>query len=512
MNLLRIFLLLLLSSPLLKAQGWLRFPPDTVQSYSTKERAWYTGSAFIDDEIYVAIKLRKWDLQLTHFYEVYDLNGNLKRWASIPSDSLFDYYLDHRVVWNTDGDYLIYQGDFPSFNLKRFNSANQLVWSQYFPFNYNYADQINQFSFLRGNILLRKDSLYQFLNLNNGNIDSSFSLKSFMDSASLIIPMDSSNHFPRRVFGNVSGDIYSVPAYQNGGKKIFYLYFNKTTNRFKKKYHVYNWGQPPYSHNISKSEFSLWKLLSKELKGDSLYQAHFVQITFDGDTLRDFILEVQGYRQSQAQTDYDFPTIHFHEDENQNLAFSYSISRPGYFQPILQMDSDFGFHFGLLDKSNSIIYRRHHWGRFAYGGIDQIWSSGCYQSAANGRATVHIASDHSVYMISVNTSPNPDIFSRYVIQKIDSLGYSPLSDPPPIPLDKLQIFPNPSTGNIRIEGFKSRSKYVLSLFNLQGQLILQQDHAWADYKELEINVAAGIYFLRVQEGNNQKTFRLLIAD
>lgn len=104
--------------------------------------------------------------------------------------------------------------------------------------------------------------------------------------------------------------------------------------------------------------------------------------------------------------------------------------------------------------------------------------------------------DHSVY-----TSGGADIF----IAKIDA-GMVGVDD---VFQTQLSLFPNPSNGIINIENNTEIEK--ISVFNLQGKLILETA-VGKEKAEIDMSsFANGVYMMNIQSGNYTVTKKVVLA-
>jgi hypothetical protein len=75
----------------------------------------------------------------------------------------------------------------------------------------------------------------------------------------------------------------------------------------------------------------------------------------------------------------------------------------------------------------------------------------------------------------------------------------------------LSIFPNPSTGNITIVFQNELQKGVIEIFNSIGQKVYSEKISSSiSRKEINLNAAAGIYFVKVNDGEKVFTKKLII--
>lgn len=74
----------------------------------------------------------------------------------------------------------------------------------------------------------------------------------------------------------------------------------------------------------------------------------------------------------------------------------------------------------------------------------------------------------------------------------------------------LQIFPNPSTGELTIRSQEQLKDGMVSLFNLQGQILMHQQNLKGNDQHLDISLlAAGVYILEVKSGEQIVKVKLI---
>jgi hypothetical protein len=76
--------------------------------------------------------------------------------------------------------------------------------------------------------------------------------------------------------------------------------------------------------------------------------------------------------------------------------------------------------------------------------------------------------------------------------------------PPPPVYTKISVAPNPVQGNLRII-FEQQGIYTIKLTDMIGQSITSGEFAVGDAFEYNkpLNVAAGIYYLNISNGDNE---------
>ena len=92
------------------------------------------------------------------------------------------------------------------------------------------------------------------------------------------------------------------------------------------------------------------------------------------------------------------------------------------------------------------------------------------------------------------------------IQLEDGIGSTNIST------NELQVYPNPAKDKIVIElqGQHPGQKNIFSIYNYQGQILLQQS-SQEDKTELDISrLEKGIYFLRVITGQTTVTEKFIV--
>jgi hypothetical protein len=72
-------------------------------------------------------------------------------------------------------------------------------------------------------------------------------------------------------------------------------------------------------------------------------------------------------------------------------------------------------------------------------------------------------------------------------------------------IQKLKIYPNPTYGNLSIELDQQYSKINIEVYNILGKLVLQKEELNSNNMQLTINNSAGLYFMKIQTSDGQKT-------
>jgi hypothetical protein len=108
----------------------------------------------------------------------------------------------------------------------------------------------------------------------------------------------------------------------------------------------------------------------------------------------------------------------------------------------------------------------------------------------------------TVYLAFVNTTN--DGFKLYLddinVRKNDPVGIEELADV------FVQVYPNPTTGNIKINCDKEIDK--VSVFSLDGKLMQQMKYNNVDQIDLSI-LNSGVYLINMEIGGNLKTVRVI---
>src|SRR5688572_4434053 len=81
-------------------------------------------------------------------------------------------------------------------------------------------------------------------------------------------------------------------------------------------------------------------------------------------------------------------------------------------------------------------------------------------------------------------------------------------------LNQLIVFPNPATDKINIQyGFEGKKSVSITLVNTLGQVMLRKNATAASQLNTELDVrevAAGVYFIRINDGNATVTRKLIL--
>ncbi len=77
-------------------------------------------------------------------------------------------------------------------------------------------------------------------------------------------------------------------------------------------------------------------------------------------------------------------------------------------------------------------------------------------------------------------------------------------------LENIKLFPNPSSGNVKINGFNSEN-YKVKIFNTIGQKIFEANSSTLKKDEIELNLySKGLYFVEIEVNNLTKVEKLII--
>ncbi len=77
---------------------------------------------------------------------------------------------------------------------------------------------------------------------------------------------------------------------------------------------------------------------------------------------------------------------------------------------------------------------------------------------------------------------------------------------------EISLYPNPATDQIQVSSSRSLSGTVITLFNVQGQQLLQQTPGFGNVFEVELpkSIGTGIYFLRIQAKEGVVTKKVVV--
>ncbi len=110
-----------------------------------------------------------------------------------------------------------------------------------------------------------------------------------------------------------------------------------------------------------------------------------------------------------------------------------------------------------------------------------------------------------------------------LLDNLIPLGYQPQSTPSSgyqysdIPEDETEttsciVFPNPTTGNFNVElaYINKDQRSIIEVYNMQGELVFRQKlNGKLQYEFSLMQQARGIYFIRIINGNETETFKLI---
>lgn len=120
---------------------------------------------------------------------------------------------------------------------------------------------------------------------------------------------------------------------------------------------------------------------------------------------------------------------------------------------------------------------------------------------------------------NVSLTVGNDLCNDEIIKEITVL---PLSEVPDIEdgfetfidFNSTEVYPNPSTGSIRVEiELSTDSEVKLALYNMQGEILEENKLSGKSIQqEYELEGASGVYFLQATAGNQNRTIRLIKND
>lgn len=113
-----------------------------------------------------------------------------------------------------------------------------------------------------------------------------------------------------------------------------------------------------------------------------------------------------------------------------------------------------------------------------------------------------------VYTWQFNRNPFidlPDLVEYIWGNKVGEVWNQPLNIDPKDEL-KVQIYPNPTTGEIFIEGLKNKA--IIEVFSIEGKKL--KTYESFDDTSLDLNLLTGIYLMRIYSGGSTTTRRVII--
>lgn len=129
----------------------------------------------------------------------------------------------------------------------------------------------------------------------------------------------------------------------------------------------------------------------------------------------------------------------------------------------------------------------------------------CNQGAGDQPDMIENYMDYTPYPCTVMFTQQQATLMRYNLLNL-RLGLSQIKTdlPPPPVYTKISVAPNPVQGNLRII-FEQQGIYTIKLTDMIGQSITSGEFAVGDAFEYNkpLNVAAGIYYLNISNGDNE---------
>ncbi|MFN0201338.1 MAG: T9SS type A sorting domain-containing protein, partial [Bacteroidia bacterium] len=137
-----------------------------------------------------------------------------------------------------------------------------------------------------------------------------------------------------------------------------------------------------------------------------------------------------------------------------------------------------------------------------------------YWSCTNGENVLHVINQpdslgsacdfqqHGIQLLSYNAFGLPNHPNYYLGAKVgsacDTLG---LSNQEAVNSKQIKIYPNPARDRLQLESSEVLQKGTFVLYNLAGQAMLRQE-VFGNAAEINVeDMAAGMYFYRIFEGN-----------
>jgi hypothetical protein len=80
--------------------------------------------------------------------------------------------------------------------------------------------------------------------------------------------------------------------------------------------------------------------------------------------------------------------------------------------------------------------------------------------------------------------------------------------------DQLSFYPNPSNGTFTVSGVVNSNELKIDVLNTLGQIVYTEMlnvQSSIVNKQINLNVADGVYILHVSAAGQQKVYRMLIA-
>lgn len=76
--------------------------------------------------------------------------------------------------------------------------------------------------------------------------------------------------------------------------------------------------------------------------------------------------------------------------------------------------------------------------------------------------------------------------------------------------ENIQVFPNPTSGNIMIKGLETENKTFLSVYNTTGKLLMESSAINSTSKQIDLkDLDAGVYWLVLRNNDFVKTVNVV---
>lgn len=121
------------------------------------------------------------------------------------------------------------------------------------------------------------------------------------------------------------------------------------------------------------------------------------------------------------------------------------------------------------------------------------------QQFGNKAADIDGDSDPDIYMSGSTNGGGPNIAALYRNESLTSLGVADNGV-----FDEMTAFPNPTNDDINLNFGENLETFKVELYSLTGKLIQSTSYHNSNAASFQINASAGIYMLKVMDGNNNQ--------
>ena len=124
----------------------------------------------------------------------------------------------------------------------------------------------------------------------------------------------------------------------------------------------------------------------------------------------------------------------------------------------------------------------------------------------NDTIDIRVLQDNHEYFVQFHIT---DIFDNVSDTQVESFIKNSTNDDEYDFIKNAVIFPNPFTDEINVYLEQNLEYVKVQLFSMDGKIIYEETHMHTDTINLSVNLASGMYLLKIKDNATEKTFKIL---